>query len=73
MTMSWVAEAKATARANSARLTSWVVGSENAMPASAAMMVSWENSIQLRRRPIQRDSQGSGSRSTSGDHSHLTP
>ena len=71
--MSCVAEPQATASAQPTMGPSAWRGSANAMPTSPATTTACANSSQLRRRPSQRVSSGSGSRSTSGAHSHLKP
>jgi hypothetical protein len=71
--MSCVAEAKATASAHQTTASSPARGSASAMPTSATMIASCDSSSQLRRRPIARVSSGIGSRSTSGDQTHLKP
>jgi hypothetical protein len=71
--MSCVADAKATASAHHTTSVSSVRGSAMAMPTSETMINTWDNSSQLRRRPIQRVSKGMGRRSTSGAQHHLKP
>ena len=69
--MSCVAEPKATASAHQTMGASASWGSLNAMPTKPAITSPCDSSSQLRRRPSQRVSSGSGSRSTSGDQTHL--
>ena len=72
MTMSWLAEAKATRSAKRAvapRLAAGSVMPMSAMPASRRLCAA---SAQPRRRPSLRLRTGSASRSTSGAHSTLS-
>ncbi|GAO25996.1 hypothetical protein ALISP_5816 [Alicycliphilus sp. B1] len=69
--MSCVAEPKATSSAHHTMGPSVARGSTSAMPTSPAITMPCASSSQLRRRPRARVSSGSGSRSTSGDQTHL--
>ena len=69
--MSCVAEPKATSNANHATSARSATGSACAMPSSPAAITSCAASIQLRRLPSQRVSNGSATRSTTGAHSTL--
>ena len=69
--MSCVAEEKATSSANTTIHQRSVRGSQNAMPSRPPAMPACASSIQERRRPSQRVSSGSGTRSTTGDHTNL--
>lgn len=68
MTMSWLAEQKATITASSAVWPGSMRGSTAPRPSSAATSAAWVASSQPRRRPNTRDRTGSGSRSISGAH-----
>ena len=71
--MSCVAEAKATASAAHTMPESATRGSAMAMPTMPATTPNCASSSQLRRRPSQCVRPGSGTRSTSGAHTHLKP
>ena len=70
MTMSWVAEAKATTTAKATMVVSPALGPVSAMATRPAAMTSWASSIQPRRRP-NRPSRGTSTRSTIGDQKGL--
>ena len=66
MTMSWVAEAKATITAKPTMVARPALGPVSAMATRPAATTSWASSIQPRRRP-NRPSRGTSTRSTMGD------
>ena len=65
MTMSWVAEAKATITANAPIAVSPPLGPTAAIPTRPAATTICDNSIQPRRRPMA-PSSGTSTRSTTG-------
>jgi len=69
--MSCVAEEKATTSANTTIHHRSVRGSQNAMASRPPAIPLWASSIHERRRPSQRVSSGSGTRSTTGDQTNL--
>ena len=69
--MSWVAEEKATTTANTASHHRSARGSQNDMASRPSPMPVWASSIHERRRPSRRVRKGSGTRSTTGDHTNL--
>ncbi len=83
MTMSWVAEAKATTSASPPNTISWSSrtpartrppspGCTSAIPTSAAATTSCASIIHPRRRPSQRPRTGASSLSTSGAHRNFS-
>ncbi len=71
MTMSWLADRKATTTAAKAVPTGSVFGSVIPSASIAAPSRNWIVSAQLRRRPSRRVRTGIGNRSISGDHRNL--
>ena len=70
-TMSWVAEAVATASAAIATMKAETAGSHKPRNTIAAISQACENNSQARRRPKSFDNTGRSSASTSGAHKNL--
>ena len=71
MTMSWLAEVKATMIANSAVIAGSSAGDVEARPRMAAINATWVVTAQARRRPRRALRTGNGTRSTRGAHRNL--
>jgi hypothetical protein len=72
ITTSWVADEKATAKAQATVAKRPCAGSVKAMPTRPSAMPSCETTIQARRRPRKRARTGMSTASTIGAHRNLS-